>query len=88
MRTEVGIESMVSRIRAMENRQKVLELVQALSEAQLESLLAFLESLDTQAAAIPTEAERAAAREHLRRIATGEDDRYDFSISEHLHASR
>jgi hypothetical protein len=36
-------------------------------------------------------AERSArleAREHLRRIATGEDDGYDFAISEQLHASR
>jgi hypothetical protein len=36
-------------------------------------------------------AERTARRdaiEHLRRIATGEDDRYDFAISEQLHASR
>ncbi|HTA14454.1 MAG TPA: hypothetical protein VK781_06305 [Solirubrobacteraceae bacterium] len=31
---------------------------------------------------------RREAHEHLRRIATGEDDRYDFSISERLHASR
>lgn len=28
------------------------------------------------------------ARAHLRRIATGEDDRYDFAVSERLHASR
>jgi hypothetical protein len=36
-------------------------------------------------------AERDARREahaHLRRIATGEDDGYDFAISEQLHASR
>jgi hypothetical protein len=36
-------------------------------------------------------AERSArqeAHEHLRRIATGEDDRYDFAVSEQLHASR
>jgi ribosomal protein L12E/L44/L45/RPP1/RPP2 len=73
----------------MENRQKALALVRALSDAQVESLLTFLESLNAQATASgPTEAERAAAREHLRRIATREDDRYDFSISEHLHASR
>jgi hypothetical protein len=31
---------------------------------------------------------RRAALEHLHRIATGEDDRYDFSISERLHATR
>jgi hypothetical protein len=31
---------------------------------------------------------RREAREHLRRIATGEDDGYDFAISEQLHASR
>ncbi len=31
---------------------------------------------------------RQKAREHLRRIATGEDDRYDWSISEQLHAER
>lgn len=31
---------------------------------------------------------RREAHEHLRRIATGEDDRYDFSISEQLHAAR
>jgi hypothetical protein len=31
---------------------------------------------------------RREAHEHLRRIATGEDDRYDFAISEQLHASR
>jgi hypothetical protein len=29
-----------------------------------------------------------AALEHLHRIATGEDDRYDFSVSERLHAAR
>jgi hypothetical protein len=28
------------------------------------------------------------AREHLRRIATGVDDGYDFSVSERMHASR
>jgi len=31
---------------------------------------------------------RRKAREHLRRIALGEDDRYDFSVSERLHAER
>jgi hypothetical protein len=31
---------------------------------------------------------RSEAREHLRRIATGEDDRYDFAVSERLHAER
>lgn len=31
---------------------------------------------------------RQEAHEHLRRIATGEDDRYDFAVSEHLHATR
>lgn len=31
---------------------------------------------------------RREAHEHLRRIATGEDNRYDFTISEQLHASR
>jgi hypothetical protein len=31
---------------------------------------------------------RQQAREHLRRIATGEDDGYDWSISERLHAER
>jgi len=41
------------------------------------------------AEAIRTEREKQVeAREHLRRIATGADDRYDFSVSEHLHASR
>jgi hypothetical protein len=36
-------------------------------------------------------AERTARRdalEHLRRIATGEDDGYDFTVSERMHASR
>ena len=41
------------------------------------------------AEAIRTEREtQVEAREHLRRIATGADDRYDFSVSENLHASR
>jgi len=31
---------------------------------------------------------RQAAHEHLERIATGEDDRYDFAVSERLHAER
>jgi Arc/MetJ family transcription regulator len=31
---------------------------------------------------------RREAHEHLRRIAMGEDDGYDFAISERLHASR
>lgn len=31
---------------------------------------------------------RREAHEHLRRIATGEDDGYDFAVSERLHASR
>jgi hypothetical protein len=31
---------------------------------------------------------RRAAIEHLRRIATGEDDGYDFAVSESLHAAR
>jgi len=36
-------------------------------------------------------AERSRAQEaqaHLRRIATGEDDRYDFAVSAQLHAAR
>jgi hypothetical protein len=36
-------------------------------------------------------AERASkrdAQEHLRRIATGEDDRYDFAVSASMHAAR
>ena len=36
-------------------------------------------------------AERAGRREaveHLKRIATGEDDGYDFAVSERLHAER
>jgi hypothetical protein len=41
------------------------------------------------AEAIRTEqAGKRAALEHLHRIATGEDDRYDFSVSERLHAAR
>jgi hypothetical protein len=32
--------------------------------------------------------DRQSAHEHLMRIATGEDNRYDFAVSEHLHASR
>lgn len=31
---------------------------------------------------------RLRALEHLRQIATGEDDGYDFSVSERLHAER
>jgi hypothetical protein len=31
---------------------------------------------------------RSDALEHLRQIATGEDDGYDFAVSESLHASR
>jgi metal-responsive CopG/Arc/MetJ family transcriptional regulator len=31
---------------------------------------------------------RSEAHEHLRRIATGEDDGYDFAVSERLHAAR
>jgi hypothetical protein len=31
---------------------------------------------------------RSEAHEHLRRIATGEDDGYDFAVSERLHAER
>jgi hypothetical protein len=31
---------------------------------------------------------RQKAHEHLRRIAMGEDDGYDFSVSERLHAER
>jgi Arc/MetJ family transcription regulator len=34
------------------------------------------------------QAGRREAREHLRRIATGEDDRYDFAVSARMHASR
>lgn len=34
------------------------------------------------------QAGKRAALEHLHRIATGEDDRYDFSVSERLHAAR
>jgi hypothetical protein len=36
-------------------------------------------------------AERSAAceaQQHLQRIAAGEDDRYDFAVSESLHAAR
>jgi hypothetical protein len=34
------------------------------------------------------QAGRREAREHLRRIANGEDDRYDFGVSASLHAAR
>jgi Arc/MetJ family transcription regulator len=34
------------------------------------------------------QAGRSEAREHLRRIASGEDDRYDFGVSASLHAAR
>lgn len=34
------------------------------------------------------QAGRREAREHLRRIASGEDDRYDFGVSASLHAAR
>jgi len=41
------------------------------------------------AEAIRSERSRARdAREHLRRIALGEDVRYDFAVTEQLHASR
>jgi Arc/MetJ family transcription regulator len=33
-------------------------------------------------------ADKHEAREHLLRIAAGEDDGYDFAVSEQLHASR
>lgn len=33
-------------------------------------------------------ADRREAREHLLRIAAGDDDGYDFGVSEQLHASR
>lgn len=33
-------------------------------------------------------ADRCEAREHLLRIAAGDDDGYDFAVSEQLHASR
>jgi hypothetical protein len=33
-------------------------------------------------------ADRREAREHLLRIAAGDDDGYDFAVSEGLHASR
>jgi hypothetical protein len=33
-------------------------------------------------------ADRGDAQEHLRRIAAGEDDGYDFAVSERLHAAR
>jgi hypothetical protein len=31
---------------------------------------------------------RSKAREHLRRIASGKDNRYDFTVSERVHAER
>jgi Arc/MetJ family transcription regulator len=34
------------------------------------------------------QAGRRDAREHLRRIAIGEDDRYDFAVAAGMHASR
>jgi hypothetical protein len=42
---------------------------------------------EEEAAAAESPARRKAI-EHLLRIASGEDDRYDFSVSEQLHASR
>lgn len=33
-------------------------------------------------------ADRSKARDHLLRIAAGEDDGYDFAVSEQLHADR
>ena len=74
--------------------------VQVTLDAELAAALTELGSTEPRARAIrdlalrgaeairAEQAGKRAALEHLHRIATGEDDRYDFSVSERLHAAR
>jgi hypothetical protein len=74
--------------------------IQVTLDAELARALAELGGTEPRARAVrdlalrgaeAVRAERSArseAREHLRRIASGEDARYDFAVSARLHAER
>lgn len=74
---------MAARLVAMTTREKAQKLLDELPEDELEPIV---EIMASRGKAEPTA--RSEAREHLRRIATGEDEGYDFAVSERLHASR
>jgi hypothetical protein len=67
----------------MTTREKAHKLLDELPEFEIEPVVEFMVS---RGAAEQTA--RREAHEHLERIATGEDDGYDFTVSERLHASR
>lgn len=76
--------AMGARLVVVTTREKAQKLLDELPEDELEPIV---EMMASRGKAEPTTARRE-AREHLRRIATGEDKGYDFAVSERLHASR
>jgi len=64
-------------------REQIHKLVDGLPEAELDPVAEILVSRgETESAALGD------ALEFLRRLDSGEDDGYDFSVSEQLHAER
>ncbi|HEY5295983.1 MAG TPA: hypothetical protein VIJ70_10960 [Gaiellaceae bacterium] len=67
----------------MATREQIHKLVDGLPEAELDPVAEILVSRgETESAALGD------ALEFLRRLDSGEDDGYDFSVSEQLHAER
>jgi len=67
----------------MTTRKQTRKLLDELPDSTLEPIV---DMMIEPGKAEPTA--RSEARRHLLRIATGEDDGYDFAVSEHLHATR
>jgi hypothetical protein len=67
----------------MTTRKQTRKLLDELPDSELEGVV---DLIVARGKAEPTA--RSEACEHLLRIATGEDDGYDFAVSEHLHATR
>jgi hypothetical protein len=79
-------------MRAMTTREKAQKLLDETPEDELEPFVEILASRGesgTEADMTPTQKRaRQEAIEFLRRLDSGEDDGYDWSVSEQLHASR
>jgi hypothetical protein len=70
-------------MRRVATREQIHKLIDDLPEAELDPVAEILVSRgETESAALSD------ALEFLRRLDSGEDDGYDFSVSEQLHAER
>lgn len=85
-------ERVGARLRGMTTREKAQKLLDETPDDALEPVVEILASrVDSGTADEDTPAQKRAyqeAIEFLRRLDSGEDDRFDWSVSEQLHASR